>query len=53
MPEDVVPKGQTAKLKIISLDKKKFVWEGDLNGSGKMQTISSEKTDKVLRDFVD
>ncbi len=53
MPEDVIPKGQTSKLKIISLDKLKFVWEGDLNGSGKMQTISSEKTDKVLRDFVD
>ncbi len=52
LPDDVVTKGQTSKIKVISIDDKKFVWEGDVTGSGKMQTVSSEKTDKVLRDFL-
>ena len=48
-PEDVIPKGQTVQVKIISLDKDKFVFEFEENG--KVEIVSAAKTEKSLRDL--
>lgn len=48
-PEDLIPKGQTVQVKIIKLDKDKFIFEADMDG--RIETLTASKTDKSLREL--
>ncbi len=48
-PEDVIPKGQTVQVKIIALDKDKYVFEADLDG--RIETFNATKTEKSFREL--
>lgn len=51
-PEDSILRGQAYQLKIISLDKDRFVYEADVSGTGKFERVTATRTNKILRDLV-
>jgi hypothetical protein len=48
-PEDIVPKGQTVQVKIIALNKDKYVTEAD--NDGRIEKITATRTDKSLSEL--
>lgn len=48
-PEDVIPKGQTVQVKIILLEKDKYIFEAEING--KIETITAVQTEKSLSEL--
>ena len=50
-PEDVIPKGQTVQVKIITLDKNIYITEAD--NDGRIEKITATRTDKSLRELAE